>query len=205
VCGHAKGEETLKTILRRAVGITILSLASLASPGQQLKFSGSVRAGETYLHNLGGGLVLVVTTSSIEVVEAPPGQYADDFTGCVTPPYHGPNPVLLDAWQFVGEKNEPLPASELDVLREREFQFTLNKRDNKAACENLDAAEHAPPRVAKDGTEVYGTPGYRPPRLGSGELILSDIKLSGVGAGKHAEIESLTFDVTIILPRVNRR
>jgi hypothetical protein len=195
----------MKTILRRAVGLTILSLASLALPGQQLKFSGSVKAGETYLHDLGRGLVLVVTTSSIEVKVAPARQYADDFTGCVTPPYHGPNPTSLDAWQFVSEKNEPLPALELDVMRGRKFQFTLSKKDNEAACENLDTAEHTPPRVAKDGTEVYGTPGYRSPRLGSGELFLSDIKLSGVGAGKHAEIESLTFDLTIILPRIKRQ
>lgn len=188
---------------RKLVAFAIFGLAGCASlVAQQQHFSGSVRVGESYTHNLGRGLVLVVTTSSIQVQAAPIHQGADDFSGCVTPPFHGPNPTSLEAWQFVTEQNERLPAAELDVLRRREFHFVLTAADNDAACKNLDVAEHSPPIKMKDGTLVYGTPGYKSPPLGTGVVTLSEIELTHVGAGQKAEVQSLVFTADITLPLV---
>ena len=186
---------------RKVAELAIFCLAGCASlVAQQQHFSGSVRAGESYTHDLGRGLVLVVTTSSIQVQAAPTHQGADDFSGCVTPPFHGPNPTGLEAWQFVTEQNEPLPKAELDVLRRREFQFVLTTVDNDAACKNLDVEEHRPPTKMKDGTLVYGTPGYKSPPLGTGVVTLSEIELTHVGAGQKAEVQSLVFTANITLP-----
>jgi hypothetical protein len=186
---------------RKVAVLAILGLAGCASlVAQQQHFSGSLRTGESYTHDLGRGLVLVVTTSSIQVQTAPTHQEADDFSGCVTPPFHGPNPTGLEAWQFVTEQNELLPKAELDVLRRREFQFVLTAADNDAACKNLDVAQHNPPTKMKDGTLVYGTPGYKPPPLGTGVVTLSEIELTHVGAGQRPDVQSLVFTADITLP-----
>lgn len=52
----------------------------------------------------------------------------------------------------------------------------------------------------KDGTLVYGTPGYKSPPLGTGVVTLSEIELTHVGAGEKAEVQSLVFTADITLP-----
>ena len=167
---------------------------------QQQHFSGSVQRGQVYTHDLGRNLVLRVTTTSIEVQAVPADPRADDYTGCVTPPFHGPNPTDLEAWQFVTDQNELLPESELDQLRRRKFQFTLDAAANKKACDELNLALYTSPVTQKDGTIVYGTPGYKSPPLGTGVVTLRTIELIHVGRGQKAEVQRLDFTVDVVFP-----
>jgi hypothetical protein len=75
-------------MVRSTLSFGLLCLVQMASQAQQQHFSGSADAGRPYIHSLGRGLALVVTTSAIQVQSVPVRQFADDFTGCVTPPYH---------------------------------------------------------------------------------------------------------------------
>jgi hypothetical protein len=182
--------------------VGVFCIAHLWLPAQEQRFTGSVKAGESYVHDLGRGLALVVTTSSIAIQAFPLHEGGHDFIGCVTPPYHGPHATEIQAAQFVDEQNQPLTGVELEDSRARDFKFTLSAGDDKAACENLETASRNPPRILADGTLVYGTPGYQFPPLGSGRVRLLEIKLSSLGPGKHAEIRSLSFEASIRLPPV---
>jgi hypothetical protein len=184
-----------RMMIRWGAGFGLFWLATLSLLPQKQHFAGSVRAGQPYIHDLGRGLVLVVTTSSIEVRASPYRADGDSYARCVTMPARGPNDLYLDAWHFIPSQNHlfshPL---------HREFQFTVNAADQKGACDDLEAALHSPPVKGKDGIEIMGTPGYKEPPLGSGIINLSNVQLSHPAPGQDAEIQSFSFVADIILP-----
>jgi len=107
--------------------------------------------------------------------------------------------------QFVNQDNEKLPESELSDVKKREFQFVLNAADQKKACDEMEAEAYGAPKTALDGTVIIGNPGYKEPPLGSGSFIIKTARLSDLGPGKHAKLDSLSFDVEITLPASKNR
>jgi hypothetical protein len=179
------------------LGTAFLALIMCVSlDAQKQHFEGSVLVDNPFLHPLGRGLVLVVTTASIEVQAIPYVPDGHNFAQCVTQPRHGPNAIYLDAWQF-----DPKQKSAL-LTRHRGFQFTLNAADDKAACDELSVALYTPPTVGKDGILIFGTPGYQPPPLGSGNITLSKIRLTHPASAKDAKIESFSFVAEVTLPPI---
>ena len=174
--------------------LTMLVCSSLGAQKQHLQ--GIVQVDVPYLHPLGRGLVLAVTTASIEVQAGPFIPHGVSFAECITQPYHGPNPIYLDAWQFDRKQKSAL------LTRHRGFQFTLNAADDKAACDELSVALHSPPTVGKDGILIFGTPGYQPPPHGSGIITLSKIRLTHPASAKDTKIESFSFVADMTLPPI---
>lgn len=176
--------------------LALLFFVSLSVFAQTRHYSGSVRADHPYVHDIGRGLVLFVTTSSIEVHAASAGSAADNYANCVTPPYHGPNALDLQPWEFAATQTNYPNYPRL----ERKFQFTLNAADNKAACDELSAALYGPQTMEKDGTVLIGKPDYKPPPLGTGVLTISKIELSQPKSGQEARIKSFRFVADITFP-----
>ena len=174
--------------------LTMLVCSSLGAQKQHLQ--GSVQVDEPYLHPLGRGLVLAVTTVSIEVQAGPFIPHGVNFAECITQPHHGPNPIYLDAWQFDPKRKSAL------LTRHRGFQFTLNAANDKAACDELSFALNSPPTVGKNGILIFGTPGYQPPPLGSGIITLSKIRLTHPASAKDTKIESFSFVADVTLPPI---
>ena len=183
--------------MRKILGLVFLALfVRISLSAQQQHLQGSVQAGKPYVHSLGRGIVLVVTTASIEVHAEPYLPHGHNFAECVTPPYHGPNAIDLDAWLFDPKRND------VSSALHREFQFTLNAADDKAACDELNVVLYSPPIMEKDGTEIFGTPGYKPPPMGSAFINLSKIRLTRPASETDAEIASFSFVADVTLPPI---
>ena len=195
----------------------LICMAVLAGPlleQTRLHIAGTVRAGETFRKEFGCGLTLVLAPNDSQddsgdsgwTIEVQPADQSDNFIRCVIEPIHGPTQADLLASQFVSEENEKLPEPELSEQKKREFPFTLNSADQKKACDELDVVAYTPPKTAKDGTIVMGTPGYKEPPLGNGTFVIKSVHLSNLGKSKHARLDSLSFEAEIAFPpdRKNR-
>jgi hypothetical protein len=174
--------------------LALIVCVSLDAQTQHLQ--GSVQVDEPYLHPLGRGLILVVTTASIEVQAVPYKPQGNNFAECITQPYHGPNAIYLDAWQFDPKRKSAL------LTRHRGFQFTLNAADNKTACDELSIALNSPTTVGENGILILGTPGYQPPPHGIGIITLSKIRLTQPASAKDTKIESFSFVADVTLPPI---
>ena len=190
----------------RLVSALIVALPVLAQPPARI--SGSVPAEQTFRKEIGSGLFFVV--SPIKSVDSTgfgwslsvePSDRSDHFERCVATPLHGPTPNEVLAWEFVTGENENLPASELAPLKKRVFPFVLNASDQKKACDELEVVAGGRPAIGKDGAEIIGTPGYKPPPLGTATVTLKSIPLADVGKGKHARFESLGFEAEFVFPQ----
>lgn len=160
---------------------------------------------------MGWGLVLVLTPipdsgeDSGWTIEVQPVDGSDNFVRCVMLPLHGPTQADVLTAQFVGPDNKRLSESQLYDVKKREFQFVLNAADQKKACDEMEAEAYGAPKTAPDGTVIIGNPNYKEPPLGSGSLFIKTARLSNLGAGKHARLDSLSFEVEITLPANRNR
>jgi hypothetical protein len=189
----------------------LIYLAILAGPllaQSRIHIAGTVRAGETFRKEIGLGLTLVLTPNDSQdaggdsgwSIEVQPADQSDNFIRCVILLLHGPTPADILASQFVTEENEKHPESALSEQKERQFQFVLNSAGQKKACDELDAVAYSPPKTAKDGAMIMGTPGYKEPSLGSGTFVIKSVPLSYLGKSKDAKLESLSFEAEIAFP-----
>jgi hypothetical protein len=196
----------------RIILLYLVLVAVFVSPGMGqsgVRIAGTVRAGEAFRKEIGSGLVLALTpipdADSGWTIQIQPLDGSDNFVRCVTLPLHGPTQADLLAWQFLSPDNEKLPESKLSELKKREFQFVLNAADQKKACEEMEAEAYGTSKTAPDGTVIIGNPGYKEPPLGSGIFLIKTARLSNLGAGKHARLDSLSFEIEITLPANKNR
>jgi len=95
-------------------------------PAETLRFSGHLRAGEAFEHRLPRGLLFCLLPGgeqswSISIARTCLDRDAD-FASIATPPYHGPNPLQIDAWHFLPDARQ--------FSNTREFRFVLNQLDH---------------------------------------------------------------------------
>jgi len=172
------------------------------SSGQQpIRFSGMVRAGETFRHPLGHDLVFVIAPEpdpdfgwEMRVVHV--GQN-DDYSGCVTGPYHG-----ITALDIRGDGVPPGPDSQYfhrgnEVYSTRHFRFVLNVADWRKTCAAVEAAQYGPMRQGKDGTWIIGQPGYREPPVGHATVLLNHVHLDSANSRRIADFH---FNASIQFP-----
>jgi len=193
-----------RALLGRLVCVAVAAVPLMAQP--PVRIAGTVRAGQAFRKEIGSGLVLALTPipdsgeDSGWTIEIQPADGSENFVRCVTLPLHGPTQVDLLTAQFLTPDNQKLPESKLADVKKREFQFVLNTADQKRACDELEAEAYGAPKTAADGTVIIGNPDYKEPPLGSGTFLITAARLSNVGPGKHAVLESLNFELEITLP-----
>ena len=183
--------------MRKSPCVISLLLICASVGAQQLHVEGSVQSHKPSIQSLGRGLVLVVTTDSIEVQLAPYQPAGSNLAQCVTPPFHGPNAIYLDAWLFDPQRNDA------EAAHRREFSFTTKAADDKRACDELEVVLYEPP-VKVNGVSTIGTPGYKEPALGHGVLTLSNIRFSRPVSAQDSEIISFNFSAEITLPPLGK-
>ncbi len=179
-------------------GFLLVSASTLAQ--QTVDFSGTVKAGESYKHAIGHGLMFVVRPEDGDFTLGvePAAHDNDNFARCVTPPFHGPNPIDLLAWQFADAKQGKMSGAEPAALKHRQFQFVLNAADQKKACDELDAVLYQPPTISKDGSAQLGKPGYHEPPLGIGRVTIEKAEAS---QSPQPALEWVRFNVHIEFPK----
>jgi len=177
----------------------------------RVHIAGTVRAGQVFRKEIGSGLFLVLAPIGDSgedfgwTIEVQPLDGSDNFVRCVTLPLHGPTQADVVATQFVTEDNRKLPEAKLSDVKKREFQFVLNASDQKMACDEMGEEAYGKPKTAPDGTVIIGNPRYEEPPLGTGRFLINTAQLSNLGPGQHARLESLSFDVEIVLPAGKKR
>ena len=191
--------------------VLVLGVAIAACAQPSVRLIGSVQAEQAFRQAIAPGLFFVVfpiqskdSTGFGWRMGVEPADGSDSFERCVTLPLHGPTPSDILAWQFVTENNEALPAAQLVPFKTRLFRFVMNTTDQKKACDELEVVA-AGPRTAPDGNQSIGTPGYREPPLGTARVLLHSFQLADIGKGKHARLESVSFEAQFEFPAAAKR
>jgi len=189
--------------------MALSSLVSLPLLAQShVTFSGSVRAGEHFTRPIGRGLTFELAPGdgweiSIRRSSAHAGTQRahEDMSRCVTGPLHGPSPLRIEAWRFLPRGGET--AWEKAGDRDHGFEFTLNSADQTRSCTELgviaETVSH-PDTDPRTGVITIGTPGYKVPPTGRGDLTITKIQLSKAPDRKEPFIESMSFNVAIQFP-----
>ena len=162
--------------------------------GQVCSFTGEVKRGQVYRHKIKNGLVFCLTPSSfwvenggwtINISDEIGNECDDNFTGIVTPPFHGNNAIFVQGWQFRNATNTG--ESEGSAPPTRFFNFIFNQKD-------FEAIFNAKYQMNNDETvDLTKIPRSR------GALTITDLKLGNLVPNEQAWIESMKFEVKIYL------
>ena len=190
-----RGEVALAALLSLAL---TRESATAAAP-RIYRFAGSVRAGERFERRFADSLRFVLRPSDENgwsIVVAQEDSLAD-YAAIVTPPFHGPNPVQIEAWHFrndgnTGPSQGPWPGEE------RGFSFVTNRRDYDAAASALDVMLW--PNGRPDAVVDSARAAFDALSTGSGRLNISALKLRELGAGRQPRFESIQFEVRLRMP-----
>lgn len=150
-----------RVLLRTLWILTLLSVCCFCSFAQELDFSGAVKNGETFRKEIGHGLVFILAPEAdgygiaIEPVRGGDPNN-NNFTTCVTPPFHGPNPTSLTTRDFQDEHGNPLPRKVVAGRKNREFSFVLTAADQKKASDELSEALYGQEKKDTHGDAVLG-------------------------------------------------
>lgn len=112
--------------MRQTAALFLTLACGWVCPAETLRFSGHLRAGESFERPLSRGLVFCLLPGgeqswSISIARTCLGRDAD-FASIATPPYRGPNPLQIDAWHFLPDARQ--------FSNTREFRFVLNESDH---------------------------------------------------------------------------
>jgi hypothetical protein len=117
--------------------IVALILFAPVARAYEVRFSGTLPAGQSFRKSIGSGLEFVIAPAysaepdrgwSITIEpEIAAGGRPDNYARCITPPAHGAGPMDILAWQYA--EGEP-------GLAERTIDFVLTAAGQKAACAN---------------------------------------------------------------------
>ena len=127
---------------------------------------------------------------------------ANNFSGVVTPPYRGINPIYIDGWYFRNSDNtEPNDAGPKNVNAPqeiREFCFVLNDADYQKAFDALQKLLWSYSYSNKEVKEAREF--HENLSKGRGTLTIRDLKLRNLETGNQAGIDFMEFDAEFKLP-----
>ncbi len=181
----------------------MLELILMAAPiaaQHQVQFAATVRAGENYRKDLGGGLAFVLQwwEGSGWGAEIRDENARENFIACVTPPFHGSSSTQIDVRDYVTQDNQRRATRKEGPGLSRGFNFVLNARDQTKACRELEVILYMPPKKdPQAGGLILGTPGYEAPPVGEGSLEIKSMELADLGKGKQARFVSMRFEALI--------
>lgn len=176
----------------QSVSALLLALLS-ASPGaaETVRFSGELRAGETFERRLPRGLMFCLLPGGEDGKESWTISIAracshkeNDFAWIATPPYRGAHPRFIEAWHF-------LPDTKL-FSNTREFRFVLNELDHDRILHLLRDREH------QDAAEILKLAGEL--GKGAGELDVLGVELAPAAEPVRTKFVRLRFRVKLIFP-----
>lgn len=175
-----------------------LEAAAHSTREEVIRFSGEVRRGERFTRTLDNGLRFALEPYAggsdggwqIAMYAADTTQ---DLVGIATPPYHGVNPRIIEAWHFRNAQNTGPNQGDVNAPQdERGFSFLTSPDQYTPYREALD-------RLLVPSSSTDPDPPSRPDGMpsGSGVLTIVERKLGGLGAGRTPYFEWMRFDVEL--------
>jgi hypothetical protein len=170
-------------------------------------FSGNVYRGERFERPVFGGLRFVLSPVVRSANEGSNGWsielYGPDssrnLVGIATPPYHGINSTVIEAWHFRNKDNTGPNEGDVNAPgAERGFYFVMDPRDYdryRIALERVLAAHEATQSELDSVSAVMS----RVP-VGEGWVTLREMKLGGLEEGADPYFEELQFAVELRFP-----
>ena len=168
-------------------------------------FSGNVYRGERFERPVFSGLRFVLSPVFHSVSEGSNGWsieiYGTDSTrnlvGIATPPYHGINPTVVEAWHFRNKDNTGPNEGDVNAPGdERGFYFVMDPRDYDRYRSALDVLLHGGSESESDSANAVMA---RVP-VGEGWLTLREKRLGGLEEGSDPYFEELQFAVELRFP-----
>ncbi|HEY2956267.1 MAG TPA: hypothetical protein VGK89_13600 [Candidatus Eisenbacteria bacterium] len=194
--------------VRPPAGVTLAILALAASgsapaPMRTIHFSGLVRGGQRFERLFTDSLRFVLDPETLGregwTLRVLAADSTADFAGIATPPFHGPNPLDLEAWHFRNADNTGPNRGEPNMPQEqRWFEFCLSTPGYRVAVDALDVAlwPGNRGRAAQDSAQTV----WEAVPRGTGQLTVTERRLDGLGAGQRPWFESMRFTVELKLP-----
>lgn len=145
-----------------------------------IHMQGALHRGERFEKSIGRGFFLRLVPGD-QGWEIEVGDKSGDFTGCVSPPFHGITPRQIEGWHFRSEDNRAArPAADFltpGIHQKRWFDFALSTDDNRKACDN------------PDDFARYSS--------GRGWLAITAVTLGNLVPGQQAWIDSMQFEAEV--------
>lgn len=181
----------------------------VASVRDTLRFSGSVRRGETYRHAIRYGLefrltpITGVSDGAWNIGVWPADSVAIDYAAVATPPYRGINARDLEGWHFRNHDNTGPNAGDVNAPQERRDFLFVETRSDYDTCFAALARVMWLYNYADDVVERAGNL-LDSLATGSGTLFITSLSLTPPAKGAQAEIDSMRFEVTLGITRRKR-
>jgi hypothetical protein len=123
-----------------------------------------------------------------------------DYVGIATPPYHGVNPVFIEAWHFRNADNTGPNEGQVSAPADiRDFSFVLNRAQYNKFSDALNiwsgGDAGATEKKRDDATNFL----LNAPRQ-AGTLTILDMKLGGLEKGTRPWFDSMKFNVNLCFP-----
>lgn len=167
-----------------------------------VRFSGDVVRDERFVHALPGNLEfrLLPSPEGWSIVIGRAGDRTEDYVGIATPPYHGTNPVFIEAWHFRNADNSGPNEGQVDAPGDvRNFSFVLSRAQFKKFSDALDIWSGSA-AGATEKQRAAATKFLLDSERSHGTLTISDMKLGGLGKGNRPFFQSMKFSVDLCFP-----
>jgi hypothetical protein len=172
-----------------------------------VQISGELRGAQRFVRPMPGSLRFALTPLSegdrggweIAIFGADTTQ---DFVGVATPPYHGPNERVIEAWNFRTRRTTGADSVTVNAPgTERAFYFVTNAADYEAYKTALEKLLW-PAGLSDAEVDSIQTAMDQIPR-GEGLLTIRAMSLDGLGPGETPWFEKMRFDVVLKPPRTD--
>jgi hypothetical protein len=170
-----------------------------------IQISGEVRGAQRFVRPMPGGLRFALAPLSegdkggwaISVFGADTSQ---DFVGIATPPYHGPNEHVIEAWHFRTRRTAGADSGNVNAPgTERGFYFVTSAADYEAYKTALEKLLWPAGLTDAEVDSIQTAMDQIP--TGEGLLTIRAMSLDGLGPGETPWFEKMRFDVVLKPPR----
>jgi hypothetical protein len=174
-----------------------------AASTSELLVDGTVSRGETFAWPLANGLAFQLRPRlhGWQIWIGDPARPEDNYATVATPPFHGPNPTLIQGWHFRNMDNTgpnvPGPTNVNAPQHVRPFRFVLGKARFDRARETLGVVLWPGDRSPAEAATALQA--YRAIENADGTLRITDLELGNLAPQERAWIERMGFTLRLCL------